>query len=84
LGQFNLSNLKAGIYRAYAWKDNNGNLKADFKSEDYDFLPDTLYLNPEKTDSAYFNLAKGDLTPIKMLRTGNFGKNFDNLRFSKY
>ena len=77
LGHFNLSNLKAGAYRAYAWRDNNGNLKADFKSEDYDFLPDTLYLNPEKTDSAYFNLAKADLTPIKILRTGNFGKNFD-------
>ena len=77
LGQFNLSNLKTGAYRAYAWRDNNGNLKADFKSEDYDFLPDTLYLTPEKTDSAYFNLAKADLTPIKILRTGNFGKNFD-------
>ena len=77
LGQFNLSNLKAGAYRAYAWKDNNGNLKAEFKSEDYDFLPDTVYLNPEKIDSACFNLAKADLTPIKVLRTGNFGKNFD-------
>ena len=77
LGQFNLSNLKAGAYRAYAWRDNNGNLKAEFKSEEYDFLPDTLYLNAEKIDSAYFNLAKADLTPIKVLRTGNFGKNFD-------
>ena len=77
LGLFNLSNLKAGAYRAYAWRDNNGNLKAEFKSEDYDFLPDTLYLNAEKIDSAYFNLAKADLTPIKVLRTGNFGKNFD-------
>jgi hypothetical protein len=77
LGQFNLSNLKAGAYRAYAWKDNNGNLKAEFKSEEYDFLPDTLHLNPDQTDSAYFNLAKADLTPIKILRTGNFGKNFD-------
>jgi len=77
LGQFNLNNLKAGTYRAYAWKDNNGNLKADYKSEDYDFLPDTVYLSPEKKDSANFNLAKSDLTPIKILRTGNFGKNFD-------
>ena len=77
LGQFNLNNLKAGAYRVYAWKDNNGNLKADYKSEDYDFLPDTLYLSPEKKDSANFNLAKADLTPIKVLRTGNFGKNFD-------
>jgi len=77
LGRFNLSNLKAGAYRAYAWRDNNGNLKAEFKSEDYDFLPDTLHLETEKIDSAYFNLAKADLTPIKVLRTGNFGKNFD-------
>lgn len=77
LGNFNLSNLKAGAYRAYAWRDNNGNLKAEFKSEDYDFLPDTVYLNPEQADSAYFNLAKADLTPIKVLRTGNFGRNFD-------
>jgi hypothetical protein len=42
LGNFNLSNLKAGAYRAYAWRDNNGNLKAESKSEDYDFLPDTI------------------------------------------
>lgn len=77
LGNFNLSNLKAGAYRAYAWRDNNGNLKAEFKSEDYDFLPDTVYLNPERADTAYFNLAKADLTPIKVLRTGNFGRNFD-------
>lgn len=77
LGKFNLSNLKAGAYRAYAWRDANGNLKADFKTEDYDFLPDTLLLHPDRQDSAYFNLSKADLTPIKILRTGNFGKNFD-------
>jgi hypothetical protein len=77
LGQFNLANLKSGAYRVYAWRDTNGNLKAEFKSEEYDFLPDTLYLNPEQIDSAYFNLTKADLTPIKILRTGNFGKNFD-------
>ena len=77
LGNFNLSNLKAGAYRAYAWRDNNGNLKADSKSEDYDFLPDTIQLDPNTSDSAFFNLSKADLTPIKILRTANFGKNFD-------
>ena len=77
LGNFNLSNLKAGAYRAYAWRDNNGNLKADSKSEDYDFLPDTIQLDPSTLDSAYFNLSKADLTPIKILRAANFGKNFD-------
>ena len=77
LGNFNLSNLKAGAYRAYAWRDNNGNLKADSKSEDYDFLPDTIQLDPSTVDSAFFNLSKADLTPIKIMRSANFGKNFD-------
>jgi uncharacterized protein (DUF2141 family) len=77
MGNFNLSNLKAGSYRAYAWRDNNGNLKAESKSEDYDFLPDTIHLNPSSIDSAFFNLSKADLTPIKILRATNFGKNFD-------
>ena len=77
LGNFKLSNLKAGAYRAYAWRDNNGNLKTDSKSEDYDFLTDTIQLDPSTIDSAFFNLSKADLTPIKILRATNFGKNFD-------
>ena len=77
LGNFKLSNLKAGAYRAYAWRDNNGNLKTDSKSEDYDFLTDTILLDPSTIDSAFFNLSKADLTPIKILRATNFGKNFD-------
>ena len=76
LGNFKLSNLKAGAYRAYAWRDTNGNLKAEFKNEEYDFLPDTLYLNQEE-EGISFNLSKADLNPIKILRTANFGKNFD-------
>lgn len=77
LGKFSLNNLKSGLYRAYAWRDANGNLKADYKSEEYDFLPDTISLSPASTDSLFFNLTKADLTPIKILRSANFGKNFD-------
>jgi hypothetical protein len=76
LGNFKLSNLKAGAYRAYAWRDTNGNLKAEFKNEEYDFLPDTLYLDHEEK-GINFNLSKADLNPIKILRTSNFGRNFD-------
>jgi hypothetical protein len=78
LGNFKLNNLKAGAYRAYAWRDTNGNLKAEFKNEEYDFLPDTLYLGQEE-EGLSFNLAKADLNPIKVLRSANFGKNFDVL-----
>jgi len=77
VGKFSLTNLKSGNYRAYAWRDINGNLKADYKSEEYDFLPDTIFLSSKSTDSLFFNLTKADLTPIKILRSGNFGKNFD-------
>ena len=76
LGNFKLSNLKEGAFRAYAWRDTNGNLKAEFKNEEYDFLPDTLYLDSEE-EGISFNLAKADINPIKILRTANFGKNFD-------
>ena len=76
LGNFKLSNLKEGTYRAYAWRDTNGNLKAEFKNEEYDFLPDTLYVNKEE-EGISFNLAKADLNPIRIIRTSNFGKNFD-------
>ncbi|MFM7628724.1 MAG: Ig-like domain-containing protein [Algoriphagus sp.] len=75
-GNFELNNIKAGKYLAYAWRDTNGNLKAEFKSEEYDFLGDTLQLNKSLADLT-FNLAKADLTPIKMLRSANFGKNYD-------
>lgn len=75
-GNFELNNIKAGKYLAYAWRDSNGNLKAEFKSEEYDFLGDTLQLNTSLADLT-FNLAKADLTPIKMLRSANFGKNYD-------
>jgi len=76
LGNFKLNNLKEGAYRAYAWRDTNGNLKAEFKNEEYDFLPDTLYINREE-EGINFNLGKADLNPIRILRTSNFGRNFD-------
>ena len=76
LGNFLLSNIKNGDYMAYAWNDENGSIKAEYKSEAYDFLLDTLKLN-ENVSNLEFNLAKGDFTPIRILRTGNFGQNMD-------
>ncbi len=75
-GSFKISNIKNGLYRAYAWKDANGSLKAESKSEEYDFLIDTLNLE-ENTENLTFNLSKADLTPIRILRSAAFGKNFD-------
>ncbi|MBN3581550.1 Ig-like domain-containing protein [Algoriphagus aestuarii] len=75
-GNFTISNIKAGEYRAYAWNDANNTLKAEFKSESYDFILDTLSINQNLT-GATFNLSKGDQTPIKLTRSSPSGSNFD-------
>ncbi len=75
-GNFKITNIKNGDYLAYAWKDQNGTIKAEFKSEDYDFILDTIKIN-ENVENLTFNLSKADLTPIRILRTGQYGKNFD-------
>jgi uncharacterized protein (DUF2141 family) len=76
LGNFKLTNIKNGKYKAYAWKDANGNLKGDYKSEEHDFLLDTISLETNLQD-LQFNLSKADLTPIRILRSSTFGKNYD-------
>lgn len=75
-GSFTITNVKNGQYLAYAWKDNNGTLKAESKSEDYDFILDTLLLE-QNIENIRFNLSKADITPIRILRTASFGQNFD-------
>jgi uncharacterized protein (DUF2141 family) len=75
-GRFTITNIKNGKYLAYAWRDVNGTLKAESKSEDYDFVLDTLDLNENISDIT-FNLSKGDLNPIRILRSSNLGRNFD-------
>ncbi|MDF2156411.1 Ig-like domain-containing domain [Algoriphagus sp. CAU 1675] len=75
-GNFTIQNIKNGTYRAYAWKDNNNSLKAEFKSEAYDFFTDTLDLN-QNVEGGIFNLSVADLTPIRLLRSASSGKNYD-------
>lgn len=75
-GSFIMTNIKNGQYMAYAWKDANGSLKAESKSEEYDFILDTLDLDAN-LENVTFNLSKADITPIRILRSATFGKNFD-------
>jgi hypothetical protein len=76
VGNFSISNIKAGKYRAYSWKDDNNTLKAEYKSELFDFISDTLSIN-ENISRVSFNLAKGDQTPIRLLRSSTFGTAYD-------
>lgn len=75
-GNFKISNIKNGDYLAYAWNDENGSIEAEYKSEAYDFLLDTLHLE-QNLSNLEFKLSKADFTPIRILRTGNFGTNTD-------
>lgn len=76
LGNFVINNIKAGEYRAYAWNDDNNSLKAEYKSEDYDFILDTLSIN-ENLTGAVFNLSKADQTVINLTRSSTSGTNYD-------
>lgn len=76
LGNFSIENIKAGTYRAYAWDDDNNSLKAEYKSESYDFLLDTIDIQSEVT-GATFNLSKADQTQIKLTRSSPSASNYD-------
>lgn len=74
-GRFNISNIKAGKYFAYAWQDDNNSLKAEYKSEAFDFIKDTITID-QNIEGIQFNLSKGDQNPIRLLRASPLGSNY--------
>ena len=75
LGNFQISNIKEGQYLAYAWKDDNNSLKAEYKTEAFDFITDTITID-QNIPGLQFNLSKGDQTPIKLTRSSTLGSNY--------
>lgn len=75
-GNFEITNIKAGEYRAYAWFDSNNNLKAEEKSEPYAFFGDTLTIDKD-ISGIDFSLSKADLSELKINRTSTVGENYD-------
>lgn len=75
-GNFKLSNIKAGTYKAYAWHDQNNSLKAEEKQEAYGFLSDSIEISGNITDAQFF-LSKADLSEFKINRTGVSGTSYD-------
>jgi hypothetical protein len=75
-GNFNLTNIKAGEYKAYAWHDSNNSLKAEEKLENYGFIGDTIRIF-ENISNAQFYLSKADLSEFKVNRASSAGTNFD-------
>ncbi|MFD2036406.1 Ig-like domain-containing domain [Belliella marina] len=81
-GNFEITNIKAGEYRAYAWHDSNNSLKAEEKSEAYAFYGDTITIDKDIKD-INFILSKADISELKINRTSTVGENFDVVT-SKY
>jgi uncharacterized protein (DUF2141 family) len=81
-GRFNITNIKAGSYRAYAWQDINNSLKAEDKTEPYGFIRDTIEI-ANNVSGAKFYLSRADLTPLKINRSSPTGSNHD-LILSKF
>ncbi|MCF1753237.1 Ig-like domain-containing protein [Mariniradius sediminis] len=75
-GLFTLRNLKQGKYLSFAWEDANNNNKAEFKTEPYSFIIDTINLESDIT-GLNFILDKSDLSPFKIQRTATIGQNFE-------
>ncbi|BDC97725.1 Ig-like domain-containing protein [Persicobacter psychrovividus] len=81
-GHYNLSHIRHGKFKAYAYLDENNNLINEPKSEPAGLYPDTLSLDTDR-DSLHFNLILADAQPFKMNSAKENGKYFDVL-FNKY
>lgn len=75
-GRFEITNIKAGTYRAYAWYDENNSNKAEHRSEAYGFLNEPVNLESDVGD-VHFDLYRGDLSDLKINRATPVGNNFD-------
>ena len=75
-GSFEITNIKAGTYRAYAWHDENNSNKAEHRSESYGFLNEPVNLQ-QNIQEVHFDLYRGDLSDLKVNRTAQVGSNFD-------
>jgi hypothetical protein len=76
VGNFKITNIKAGEFLAYAWHDSNNSLKAEEKLESYGFLGDTISIT-EDIAGAQFYISKADLSEFKINRAAVVGSNFD-------
>lgn len=76
LGSFEITNIKAGEYRAYAWHDDNNSLKTEYRSEAYGFLPEPILVDKNVTN-VHFNLFRGDLSELQVNRSSPVASNYD-------
>ncbi len=76
LGYFEITNIKEGTFYLSAWHDENNSLKAEYRSEAYGFLNDSIYIDENKSN-IHINLFRADLSPLKINRSSPSGSNYD-------
>ncbi|WP_262885465.1 Ig-like domain-containing domain [Lunatibacter salilacus] len=75
-GNFSITNIKSGIFRLYAWHDENNSLKAEYRNEAYGFYSEPIDISSDISD-IHINLYKGDLSDLKINRSSPTGRNYD-------
>ena len=75
-GNFEITNIKAGDYFAYAWHDANNSLRAEHRNESYGFLSDSVTIEQDIT-GVHISLYPGNLSELKVNRSSPSGTNFD-------
>ena len=81
-GQYIIENIKNGLYRIYAFNDENKNLKLETKNEAYGFFKDTLVLDTTNL-TIDLSILKLDINPFKTVSATTSGIYFD-VNFNKF
>lgn len=81
-GSFRIENIKDGLYKLYAFHDDNSNLQNEVKEESHGFLSEYIDLTTPK-DSISIRIQLIDSSPLKLVRSKTTGKYFD-IQYSKY
>lgn len=80
-GTFQITNLKPGTYRVYAFEDKNKNLKVESQSESFGFLSNPIVLE-KNVSRLSIPLTKVDSRPLKILSV-RAQANVNTIRFNK-
>tara|TARA_Y100000768_G_scaffold204180_1_gene153773 strand:- start:4935 stop:6668 length:1734 start_codon:yes stop_codon:yes gene_type:complete len=80
-GLFKVNNVKPGLYTLYAFKDENKNFLAEYKSESFGFIESPILVN-NNDKNILVNLYTEDLSDLKLLRGRNRGNVYE-LVYSK-
>ena len=75
-GNFNIQNIKNGIYELFVFKDDNDNLKLDYQDEPHAFLKYSIKL-VSNLDSVQLNLTLLDISPLTIQYARPFGRYFE-------